>query len=242
MVDRIPLIKEIDELLKNSSNCAQNLISYQKLKENDARVTFFKHVNVVLDSSIISLILANKYLGKEEWWKEIYNRYNLSKRPYNYRREFGYFDQIIMNGYYLFIFNSFEHSLRLICKRYDSALYQEQKNSLNALLKGMIKELRLKKRDKFIDLLTYLRNSMHNNGLFVPGGKLSNRKIVWNNTIYTFNEDLQIKDSKSDMWLSFIPISKEITIVFNELIDTNQIRSIRYFHDPTEHGSNIVRT
>ena len=227
MVDRRPLIKEVDSLLQICADDAQNLMSYQNLKQNDARVTFFKHVNVALDSATISLILAHKYLGAEDWWKDIYNEYGLSKRPYDYNREFSYFDQTVMNGYFLFIFNSFEHSLRLISKQYDNTLYQNQKNSLNALCKGMIKGLALKKRDDFIDLVTYLRNSMHNNGLFVPGGKLTGRKIVWNNTIYSFNENQPIKDSKSDMWLSFVPISKEIRTIFNEIINSNPIKSAR---------------
>jgi hypothetical protein len=98
---------------------------------------------VVLNSATISLILAHKYLGDENWWKDIHNKYDLSKRPYDYVREFNYFDQTIMNGYFLFIFNSFEHSLRLICKQYNNTLYQNQRNSLSALCKGMIKGLAL---------------------------------------------------------------------------------------------------
>jgi hypothetical protein len=47
MVDRKSLTKELELLLDESLNYSLNLINYQKFKENDARVTFFKHVNVV---------------------------------------------------------------------------------------------------------------------------------------------------------------------------------------------------
>lgn len=64
MVDRMPLILEIETLLHESLDYTMNLLNYQNLKENDARVTLFKHINVVLDSASTSLILANKYLGE----------------------------------------------------------------------------------------------------------------------------------------------------------------------------------
>jgi hypothetical protein len=186
MVDRRSLIEEVDSLLKESLDYALKLLTYQKLKENDARVTLFKHVNTILDSATTSLILAHKYLGEMSWWDNIHNEYNRSPRPYDFKRQFDYFDQIIMNCYFLFVFNSFEHSVRLICDQYNYQLFQEQKKSINALCKGITKDLGLQKRDEFIDLITYLRNSLHNNGIFVPAGKLKSRKIVWNNTIHFF--------------------------------------------------------
>lgn len=232
MPDRRFLIEQVDSLIKECSNHVTNLLKYQQMKQNDARVTFFKHMNTVLDSAIISLILAHKYLGSLNL-EAIHIEYELSPRLYDYDTERKYFDQIVMNGYFLFIFNEFEHSVRLICKQYNNQLFQTQA-SINALCKGVTKDLSLKKRYKFIDLITYLRNSFHNNGLFVPGGKLKSTKIVWNNTTYFFNEYRSIKESKGDIWLSFVPISKEIITFFNEIINSFPVKNLRYYHDPTE--------
>jgi hypothetical protein len=60
----------------------------------------------------------------------------------------------------------------LICAKYNNKLFQEQEKSFNGSCKEITKDLGLKKRDKFIDLIVYLRNAFHNNGLFVPGGSL----------------------------------------------------------------------
>jgi hypothetical protein len=70
----------------------------------------------------LSLVLANRYLGNENWWIETDSLYKLSKRPYEY----------------------------------------------------------VLQKDDFIDLITYLRNSFHNTGLFVPSGELKDRHIPWN--------------------------------------------------------------
>jgi hypothetical protein len=119
------------------------------MKQNDARAAFFKHMNNILDSSILSLILAFKYLGRLNL-DAIHREYGLSPRPYGYDAEVTYFDQITMNSYFLFIFNVFEHAVRLVCKDYNNPLFQQQGGSLNALCKGITKDLRLKKRDKLI--------------------------------------------------------------------------------------------
>lgn len=235
MVDRRPLILEIETLLHESLDYTMNLLNYQKLKENDARVTLFKHINVVLDSASTSLILANKYLGEMDRWNDIQKDYGRSNRPYDYKRQFDYYDQTIMNGFFFFIFSSFEHSVRLICKQYNPQLFQTQKKyGISALWKGMTGDLRLKRRDKFIDLITWLRNSFHNNGVFIPSGELTGRKIVWNNTTYFFNENQPIKDSKGDMWLSFVPISREIMSFFKDIIQSKDVGNFGYYHDPTE--------
>ena len=234
MVDRRPLILEIETLLHESLDYTMNLLNYQKLKENDARVTLFKHINVVLDSASTSLILAHKYLGEMDRWDDIQKSYSRSSRPYDYKRQFDYYDQTVMNGFFLFIFNSFEHSVRLVIKQYSPDVFEEQKDSINTLCKWITKDLRLKKRDKFIDLITLLRNSFHNNGIFIPAGKSPNRKIVWNNTTYYFSENQPIKESKGEMWLSFVPISREIISFFKDIIQSKDIGKFGYYHDPTE--------
>ena len=234
MVNRRPLILEIECLLGESLDYSLNLLNYQKLKENDARVTLFKHVNVVLDSASTSLILAHKYLGELESWSKIQKDYGRSSRPYDYKRQFDYFDQTIMNGFFLSMFNSFEHSVRLIIKRYNLIEFEKQKDSISALCKWITKDLRLKKRDKFIDLIALLRNSFHNNGVFVPAGKLKNRSIVWNNTTYNFSENQSMNESKADMWLSLVPISREIISFFKDIIQSNAIGKLGYYPDPIE--------
>lgn len=108
MIARRLLTEQVDSLLKEGFTTTDNLLNIQQLKQNDARVTFFKHVSMVLDSAIISLILAHRYLGDENWWKKTDILYKLSGRPYDYDRRFHYFDQIVMNATFLFVFNSFE--------------------------------------------------------------------------------------------------------------------------------------
>jgi hypothetical protein len=142
MTNRTALINELESLLIECFNTIANLTTYQQIKENDARVTFFKHLVNVIDSTIVSLLVAHKYLGDENWWKEIQKEYNLSARRIPFVREFAYYDQVVTNSFFHLMFSSFESSIRLIVKRYDSNLYNSQRD-FNPLSKGLISKLKL---------------------------------------------------------------------------------------------------
>ncbi|MFY9795928.1 MAG: hypothetical protein WAJ93_09580, partial [Candidatus Nitrosopolaris sp.] len=70
------------------------------------------------------------------------------------------------------------------------------------------------------------------NGLYVPRGSTKNKRIVWNNTIFGFDEDKPIKIK--DLWLNLIPISREVYKIFSNIINTDEIKRIGYYDDPTE--------
>ena len=231
MVGREALIKLLDPLLERCSNSVQNLIVFQKLAQNDVRVTFFKHLITTHDATIISLLVSHKYFGEESWWRDIQQEYDLSARNIPYDREFDYADQITTISYFLFTFSSFEHSLRLICKTYNPSLYQSQKD-FNPLCKALLKKSGIAKKDVFIDLIGTIRNTVHTNGLYVPRGNTKNKRIVWKNQIFDFNENKPIKFS--NLWTSWISISAEIFDIFTELINFPDIKKIRYFKDPSE--------
>lgn len=76
MADRKFLIAQIDGLLKECSTQISNLVDDQKMNEHDARVAFYKHMNNILNSTTLSLILAHKYLGSFNL-KELHKEYNL---------------------------------------------------------------------------------------------------------------------------------------------------------------------
>lgn len=87
-------------------------------------------------------------------------------------------------------------------------------------------------KNKFVDLITSIRNSIHNNGLYVPRGEKKSNSIIWNNTRFHFDENKPI--IIKDIWSHLIPISNEIYITFNDVINSPEIQRIRYYDDPTE--------
>jgi hypothetical protein len=233
MAERRQIIGGVESLLQESLKHVTYLMNDRGLEQNDARLTFFKHLNIILDSTSTSLILAHKYTFPKEWWDGIHNEYSRTvRRRYDYNTQRRYFDQIIMNAFFLFIFNSFEHSVRLICKH--NPKLSQKNNSINKMCKGIIKELNLKPRDDFVDLITWLRNSFHNNGVYIPPTGKKGRNILFRDTTIYFKEYQPIKESGGDLWLSLIPISQAIMDLFIEMINTEIINEMHCYPDPTE--------
>jgi hypothetical protein len=81
-----------------------------------------------------------------------------------------------------------------------------------------------KNKDRFIDLITSIRNSIHNNGLYVPRGVKKSNRIVWNNMIFRFDENKPIV--VKDLWSYLIPFSNEIYKTFNDIINSSEIKSM----------------
>jgi hypothetical protein len=233
-MNKITLINELESLLQLCFNSINNLVKYQQIKENDARVTFFKHLVNVINSTTLMLIMSHTHFGNESWWKDIQREYELSTRPFPFGREIDYYDQVVTNSFLILLFSSFEASIRLIIKQYDATLYQSQKNRFNPLCKELMCKLKLltKDNDKFIDLVGLLRNSIHNNGVYEPRGSTKMREIEWNNTVFLFVENTPI--SQPQLWSNLISFSKEILKIFTDIINSNEIKKIRHYSDPAE--------
>ena len=58
MMDRATIINTLELLLNECFETIDNLRTNQQIKENDARVTFFKHLVDVIDSTILLLFVA----------------------------------------------------------------------------------------------------------------------------------------------------------------------------------------
>jgi hypothetical protein len=170
-------------------------------------------------------------MGNEDWWKDIQKKYQLSNRPIPFDKEFDYYDQVVTISYFYLIFGTFESSVRLIVRQYDLNLYNLQKD-FNPLCKKLINNLKLENKDKFIDLTTSLRNSIHNNGLYMPKVSTKSKRFVWNNAHFQFDECKPI--IIKNLWSSLIPISQEIYNIFSEIINSDPVKKIPYYHDPME--------
>lgn len=236
------IIENLEGLFQHCFIKEQNLLGIQKLKQNDARLTFYKHYLIILDAAIHILILTDKYAKDPEDlnnWKEIHREYNIEERFFsrkellNYKATLNYMDQSIGLSYFGSIFNIFEHSFRIVSENYDPLLYSEQEHSIDSLFTGILSKLKLNDKEKchFINIVTRLRNSNHNNGVFIsPKDKSS--KYTWKNTTYEFSHGKPI--DISDIWIHYIKFTKEFIKIFDDLIGLPDIQKKSYYLDITE--------
>ncbi|MBA3285855.1 MAG: hypothetical protein H0U27_12460 [Nitrosopumilus sp.] len=237
---KIDMIKELDDIFQHCYEKEQILLVIQKRKQNDARVTFYKHYLSILDSTIRLLILTDKYARDQDMrlWQNLDQEYNLNKRLFNrndvlnYKAKIDYIDQNISNSYFGSIFNIFEHSFRLISEKYNDNIYSQQP-SINGLFIAIMSKLNLNNSDlrDFINIVTRFRNSIHNNGVF-NSPKDKNERYRWKETRYVFENGKAIEIK--DIWNHYIKFTQEFVSIFDNLIGLQDIQKINYIIDITE--------
>jgi hypothetical protein len=101
VVDEVEIINELENRFQHCYTNEQILLNDQKLKQNDARVTFYKHYVTALDASIRLLILTNRFAKYDEdmkFWRDIELEYSIQERLFdtdskkNYKRKIDYMD------------------------------------------------------------------------------------------------------------------------------------------------------
>jgi hypothetical protein len=165
----------------------------------DIRITFFSKCIIVIDSSLLILMYCDKYLSNKNnkrVWKIIADQYSLAAPPVEgHIPIIDGLNQFNSMAFFHLIFSSFESSIRQIVKSIFSTLYSQKSYTFDGLLKEFLRELRIFGYAKFVKLISLVRNTIHNNGVYSPtfrkdrkSGQLiqKNTQVTWNKKSYKF--------------------------------------------------------
>ncbi len=219
--------------------------------QNDIRVTFYKHMMNVIDSSIHLVIFSDTHIFTENWWSETLPKYGIHRRLFALEeirdREISidYLDQHIIFSYFLFVYSSFEHSLRVICRHSYPNIYtfknrngEKRKRDFKTQFEMLVRELKFMDNNlqNFIEIVVKFRNSIHNNGDFITEKVNTNEEenyhtYVWNDETYEFKNGSSIRVNSNDLWSDYIKFTDELIRIFGELV--SQLTD-PYIEDVTE--------
>jgi len=254
MVDRGVLINNLENLFQTCFNKERYLLDKLHLRQNDIRVTFYKHLMNAIDPTIHFVIFTHKYLPEGKWWASIHKEYKIGPRIFadteegNYIKEFEYIDYHISFAYFHSIFNTFEHSIRTISLKCFSNNYYKQNNGkkhapdFRNIFEFFLRQLRLwqNEYENFIEIVVKFRNSVHLNGIYYSPTETSHSTsgtkppYVWHCKNYSFNHGEQIM--VNDLWLTYIEFTYEFINTFDKIIIQSKIQDFTYIEDMTEPG------
>lgn len=223
------------------------------LKQNDVRVTFYKHIMNTINSSIHLLIFSDTTLSTQDWWLKKLSKYKINKRFFSTNpkesreKEIDYINQYLLFSYFSFVFHIFESSLRIVCKFcfYDDFYIvkdnqEKQIRDIRDLVETILRKLNLwdDEREKFLEIALKFRNSISNNGVFTKDKQESRLTYTWKHNSYVFNNGKQIKvEENYDLWTEYIRFTREFMSIFSELIDHTTVKKHRFIEDTTEPAS-----
>ncbi len=108
-MEKIQIIRNLEALFQVCFSKEQNFLRAGS-EQNDARVTFHKHLINTINSGIHLMIFSDTTLSTEDWWTKKLSKYKINKRifstsPQESRQiEKGYIDQYLVFSYFNFVF------------------------------------------------------------------------------------------------------------------------------------------
>lgn len=248
VVYRTDIINNMEQIFQTCLNEEKRLLD-NRFAQNDIRVTFFKHMNNTLDASIHFMMLLDSHFRDPEDMqpmKSKYKKYGISQRKWfntyyeNYKKDLYYTDEYLLNSYFIFVFHTFEYSLRTIFKECFPADYyvvfkkKKKAKNFSNLWDEFVTKTGLNNdnaRQNFRSIVFNFRNSIHNNGVFLsPSG--NSPVITWKGSPYSFVQGKQIQ--KSDLWNDYILFTREFMSIFTEIMKLKEVKSLNYIEDITE--------
>lgn len=209
-------------------------------EKRDARITFYSKMNLAFDASNLTFIFCDYHLIKNGWWTNVPKKYALLSPSPDAREMI----RCNFNGYtataaFHLIFSSFESTIRSIVRHLDRAKYSQISGRFDQIYGYVLDATQLKKRySKFMNLLTTIRNTIHNNGVYSPTykknkrtGKLiqKNKQISWKQFKFKFRVGRIVKFY--DFWNFIFSIARTLLKLMKEIINSSKISQIKKIND-----------
>lgn len=250
-MEKTQIIRNLEALFQVCYSKEQNFLRTGGGKQNDARVTFHKHLISTLNSTIHLMIFSDTTLSTEDWWAKKLPKYKINKRIFSTSTlesrqiEKRYIDRYLQFSFFNSVFQTFESSFRIICEkcfRDENYISKENgeknKRDIKDLCEVILRKLDLldKDRENFLEIVIHFKNSLHNNGVYISENQKSTPTTYrWKHNSYLFSHSKQIKlESNSDLWTEYIKFTRELISIFTEVIDHPTVKKYRFIEDITE--------
>jgi len=233
------LIEKMASQSKSFRNASESYIaknpSFDGVK--DARITIFSKCIVTIQSLWISYLFRTLDL-KNDWWDKIgprliefglkstaVQKIEIPTVPSDRDSVTSEFERFISYAYLLLLFSSLESSLRIIVKEvYPNKFLDKQgnfKGNFNDIAKSLLKH-RYPKYEDLLELLRLIRNTNHNNGVYMPDIKGDKRTVSYKRKIYQFTDGLPV-DLSDTFRLFLFNITPDILKLIKDIVNSPEV-------------------
>lgn len=190
--------------------------------DHDARITGFAKLINVLNSVQLAFAFASKHLLHKQWWDAIARTPIPDGDKQVYANEFANFTKV---GFVHALFSSIESSLRLFLRALDpvacSGGTAEFKSIYDCLFTSKLSAAPTD-GTQFLDLLRLVRNTIHNNGVYLSprGGTVT---LSWQGQTFEFKQGVAVDFVT---WEFLIRVSDSLRTLLREIVEDVNLRSI----------------
>jgi hypothetical protein len=163
-------------------------LSYKIYSDDDPRYQIFLNLHATWLSAQVFSILMDEQTTTTVWWTDHKNIFNndfnnaIVKEVNNSLRSF--IDFSVFHSSIMFVEDFFRQLLRSI----DPASCNFSTEDFENVHKALFKKLALQQYSSLIDLFRTLRNTIHNNGCYLPRNR-KDKTILYNGKAYEFKNE-----------------------------------------------------
>jgi len=183
----LQIVREIESLRDHTDNQKREIMlkypSWDVI--HDARLTIFAKVINVANSTQLALTFIGQHLLDPFWWQNTAKEAIPSDSANIYINEYNNFTKI---GFVQFVFSSIESGFRIFLRALDPTACNngaaEFKSIYECLLKSKLSSTP-KESIELLDLLRFIRNTIHNNGIYYSRAG-TNEQVIYKGRSYQF--------------------------------------------------------
>lgn len=225
-------LPDFDELIEKLSKIRPKIdASYEQVEkaltnpyENDARLSAFVHLGLLIDSTTLALTFINKHLLplNNSWWQEVYKPPFESFNDYHKSISINSFNNAFIKSAFLqTLLSTLDNHFRIFLRQIDPVACDGgagQFANIYAALKSRITSFPAGS-DDLINLLRIARNTVHNNGVYFHKSG-TNEQITYKGIVYNFAIGMPM-DFVTWEWL--IEILDDVQELLNKVVFDPQI-------------------
>ena len=190
----------------------------------DARVTIFNKCGNITQTVYLAVVFMQRHLTKSDWWEEM-ETYGATKE--DIQLTIHRFNQFLRTFFIQELFSLIEGSFRVFVRALDPNACNQGRDAFKNIYVWLLSRLSISSEIPLLDLMRNIRNTMHNDGVFLP---TNDKDVVveWKGKEYHFVVGKVIDFISWSFLLNLMPdISSLIgkTVESNELAHLQQISS-----------------
>lgn len=188
----------------------------------DIRISLLTKLLFSMTGYQLSLIHSEIQLKDRGWWDHFFND-QVNDQDIQLRT--SSYNHISLIGFFQGIFMSLESSLRSISIALDPSKNKDGKAEFANIYKFIFARLNLHKYNDLFDILRLIRNTNHNNGMFIPV-RSGNLSITYKGRTFDFKENKLVEYLNQVDNSNLYYFLDEILLFLNELFNHSDILAI----------------
>lgn len=224
MNDVEQIIQKIEKQNRIFQEARNELALKHNRNDSDARHTIFNKFLWAMTSTQLGLTFIMHHLNDPLWWTQKVKVTN----PEEISTYVNVFDLFLKTSFFNIIFIAIESSFRLYVRAVDPNACSGGKTEFKNIYEYLLRKIECERYIPLLDLLRNIRNTLHNNGLFMPvSGK--NSTIQYNDKTY----DFVVGESVTVNWELIFTLIPEIKDLIAYVVDSKEISSINKISEVT---------